>query len=58
MKKSVQLFEEHIEASIESKKPLIIHSRSAENKTYEILKAILKIMIKNPNALFYRIKNL
>ena len=37
-KDQYKLFEEHIEASIESKKPLIIHSRSAENKTYEILK--------------------
>ncbi len=41
-KDQYKLFEEHIEASIESKKPLIIHSRSAENKTYEILKSYTK----------------
>ena len=33
----VRLFEEHIEASIESNLPLIIHSRAAEDLTYKIL---------------------
>ena len=33
----VKLFEEHIQASIESNLPLIIHSRKAEDLTYEIL---------------------
>jgi len=33
----VRLFEEHIQASIESNLPLIIHSREAEDLTYDIL---------------------
>ena len=33
----IRLFEEHIKASISSKLPLIIHSRDAEDLTYEIL---------------------
>ena len=37
-KSQIRSFEEHIKASIELKIPLIVHSRSAENDTYEILK--------------------
>ena len=39
MKKKIQIksFEEHIEAAIKSNYPLIIHSRSAENETFDIL---------------------
>jgi TatD DNase family protein len=33
----IKLFEEHIKASISSKLPLIIHSRDAEDLTYDIL---------------------
>ncbi len=33
----IRLFEEHIKASISSKLPLIIHSRDAEDLTYDIL---------------------
>ena len=33
----IRLFEEHIKASISSKLPLVIHSRDAEELTYEIL---------------------
>tara|TARA_B100000767_G_scaffold272267_1_gene299568 strand:- start:396 stop:1157 length:762 start_codon:yes stop_codon:yes gene_type:complete len=33
----ISSFKAHIEASIELKKPIIIHSRNAENETYEIL---------------------
>ena len=33
----IRLFEEHIKASIESKFPLVVHSRDAEDLTYEIL---------------------
>ena len=33
----VKLFEEHINASIKSKLPLVIHSREAEDFTYDIL---------------------
>ena len=33
----IRLFEEHIKASISSKLPLVIHSRDAEDLTYEIL---------------------
>ena len=37
--KNIQItsFKEHIEASIELNKPIIIHSRDAENETFEIL---------------------
>ena len=35
--KQISSFKEHIEASIETKSPLIVHSRNAENETYEIL---------------------
>ena len=35
--KQIASFKEHIEASIETKSPLIVHSRNAENETYEIL---------------------
>ena len=33
-------FKDHIEASIELNMPIIIHSRNAEDETYEILKSI------------------
>ena len=35
--KQISSFKEHIEASIETKSPLIVHSRNAEDETYEIL---------------------
>ena len=35
--KQISSFKEHIEASIETKSPLSVHSRNAENETYEIL---------------------
>ena len=35
--KQISSFKTHIEASIELNKPIIIHSREAENETYEIL---------------------
>ncbi|MDC3126052.1 TatD family hydrolase [Candidatus Pelagibacter sp.] len=35
--KQISSFKEHIEASIETKSPLIVHSRNAERETYEIL---------------------
>ncbi len=35
--KQISSFKEHIEASIELKMPIIIHSRNAEDKTFEIL---------------------
>ena len=39
MKKEKQIssFKEHIEASIETNKPLIVHSRDAEKETFDIL---------------------
>ena len=37
-KSQIRSFEEHIKASIELNIPLIVHSRSAENDTYDILK--------------------
>ena len=36
-KTQLKLFEEHIQASIESDLPLIVHSREAEDDTYDIL---------------------
>ena len=36
-KKQISSFKEHIEASIETNKPLIVHSRDAEKETFEIL---------------------
>ena len=49
-KDQVRSFEHHIQASIKKKLPLIVHTRSAENETYEILKQAnrnndLKILI-------------
>ena len=35
--KQIYSFKEHIEASIKTKSPLIVHSRNAEKETYEIL---------------------
>ena len=35
--KQISSFKVHIEASIETKSPLIVHSRNAENETYDIL---------------------
>ena len=37
-KDQIRSFENHIEASIKKNLPLIVHTRSAENETYEILK--------------------
>ena len=36
--KQITSFKEHIEASIETNKPLIVHSRDAEKETFDILK--------------------
>ena len=36
-KSQIKSFEEHIKASIEMKIPLIVHSRNAENETFDIL---------------------
>ena len=33
----IKLFEEHIKASIQSKLPIVVHSRNAEELTYDIL---------------------
>jgi TatD DNase family protein len=35
--KQIESFKTHIEASIELKKPIIIHSRNAEDETFQIL---------------------
>ena len=35
--KQISSFKEHIEASIETNKPLIVHSRDAEKETFDIL---------------------
>ncbi len=41
-KDQIKCFEEHIYAAQEKNYPLIVHTRSAENETYEILKKHLK----------------
>ena len=40
--KQIESFKIHIEASIELNMPIVVHSRSAENETYEILKSYAK----------------
>ena len=42
----INSFKEHIEASIILKKPIIVHSRNAENETYEILNSYNKDELK------------
>ena len=42
-KDQIKCFEEHIIAAQKLKIPLIVHTRSAEKETYEILKKHLKI---------------
>ena len=37
IEKQISSFKEHIEASIETNKPLIVHSRDAEKETFDIL---------------------
>ena len=44
--KQIKSFEEHIKASIELKVPLIVHSRSAEEETFDILKNFNDINLK------------
>ena len=51
--RQIDSFKAHIEASIELNIPIIIHSRNAEDETYEILKSYKIRKIKNFNALFY-----
>ncbi len=41
-KDQIELFLEHIEASKKTDLPIIVHTRSAENETYEILKKAAK----------------
>ena len=49
-KRQLESFKEHIEASIELDLPVIVHSRDAENETYDILNAYKK---KNPKILMH-----
>jgi TatD DNase family protein len=44
--KQIKSFKEHIEASIELCKPIIIHSRDAENETYNILNSYKNTNLK------------
>ena len=44
--KQISSFKKHIEASIESDKPLIVHSRNAEKETFEILNEYKNMKIK------------
>jgi len=45
-KQQISSFKEHIEASIETNLPLIVHSRDAENETYKILESYKKHNLK------------
>ena len=45
-KQQISSFKEHIEASIETNLPLIVHSRDAENETYKILETYKKNNLK------------
>ena len=45
-KSQISSFEEHIKASIDMNIPLIVHSRNAENETYDILKSFNNHNIK------------
>ena len=45
-KRQIESFKEHIEASIDLKMPLIIHSRNAEIETFDILNSYKKEKIK------------
>ena len=45
-KSQIRSFEEHIKASIDMNIPLIVHSRNAENETYDILKSFNNYNIK------------
>ena len=49
-KRQIESFKEHIEASIELDLPVIVHSRDAENETYDILNTYKK---KNPKILMH-----
>ena len=44
--KQISSFKTHIEASLKLNMPIIVHSRSAENETYEILKSYEKFKPK------------
>jgi len=48
--KQINSFKSHIEAAIELNLPVIVHSRNAENETYEILSLYKK---KNPKVLMH-----
>ena len=48
--KQVLSFKSHIEASIELKMPIIVHSRNAENETFDILNSYKK---NNPKILMH-----
>ena len=53
-----KIFIEHIKAAQITKLPLIVHTRSAEEDTYDILKSEMKNKdIKSFNTLFYWHKN-
>ena len=45
-KRQIESFQEHIMASIDLDKPIIIHSRNAEDETYEILNSFNKSRLK------------
>ena len=44
--RQIQSFKEHIEAAIILKKPIIVHSRDAENETYDILNSYKNDQLK------------
>ncbi|MDP6182170.1 MAG: TatD family hydrolase, partial [SAR86 cluster bacterium] len=50
----IKSFVNHIEASLDLKKTLIVHSRNAEKETFDILNQYKNTEIQHFNALFYR----
>ena len=56
--KQIESFKIHIEAALKANIPLIIHSRNAEDKTFEILNEYKGKKFKNFNALFYWISEI
>ena len=58
LKEQIKCFENHIEASIKYKLPLIIHQRNSENEIINVLKNYLKYQLKVVFHCFAGSKNL
>ncbi len=56
--KQISSFKNHIEASIKANVPIIIHSRNAEDETFDILNSYKDKNLENFDALFYWFKKI